>query len=120
MKKMYEGASAISVVFFLIIVVGGFLFGTKTHIEKSNNKRKTENKVSKSERKRDERHKKNAESMEKIYQERDKEREEELDYLRKMNDPLWHYYDEESDSFVTVPGRYNADVPHVPRVQHVY
>jgi len=104
MKRLYEGASAASVVFFLIIVVGGFLFGTKTHKDKSRHNRKVEEKVEKAKRERDEH-----------YQDQMSEDTEELEYLRKMNDPLWHYYDEEKMRYEPIPGRYNVDVPARPR-----
>jgi len=103
MKGLYEGASAASVVFFLIIVVGGFLFGTKTHKDKSRHHRKVEEKVEKAKRERDEH-----------YQGKMPDDAEELEYLRKMNDPLWNYYDEETMRYEPIPGRYNVDTPKRP------
>lgn len=35
MKKLYEGATAATVIFFLIIAVGSFIMGTKGHRDKS-------------------------------------------------------------------------------------
>ena len=119
MKRMYEGASAVSVIFFLIIVVGGFLFGTKTHIAKSNNKRKTEKRVSKAERRDAERHRDAVKDVDDSHRKTVQDLEAELEYLRKMNDPLWNYYDEESDSYVPLPGKYKDDIPHRPRVEYV-
>jgi hypothetical protein len=119
MKRMYEGASAISVLFFLIIVVGGFLFGTKTHIEKSKNKQKIEKKVSKSEKRDAERYNSTIREMDDSNRKTVQDLEAELEHLRKMNDPLWHYYDENSDSYVPIPGKYNQDTPRIPRVAHV-
>lgn len=104
MKRLYEGASALSVAFFLIIVVGGFIFGTKIHNDKSRHRKELREKVNKTDRYKDKVHKKELESVER-----------ELEYLKKMNDPLWHYYDEESDEFLPIPGKYNVDIPKIPR-----
>ncbi len=108
MKKLYEGASLASGVLFLIIVIGGFIFGIKTHKDKSRHNSKVEEKVEQAKREKD-----------KYYKEKFHNDAEELEYLRKMNDPLWHYYDEETFRFEPIPGKYNGGVPLRPRKDYV-
>jgi len=45
----------------------------------------------------------------KIYQA--EHRDKELEYLQKMNDPLWHYYDDKEEKFKVLEGEYGRDCP---------
>ena len=112
MKRLYEGVSVTSVIFFLIIVVGGFIFGTKTHKNKSRHTRKVEEKVEKKVEKANR-------EKDKYHQDQMSDTAEELEYLRKMHNPLWNYFDEETNRFKPIPGKYNVDVPRRPRQDHV-
>lgn len=104
MKRLFEGATATTIVFFLIIVIGGFIFGTSKQVSKAYQKSSADKRVEKTERKKDQK-----------YHDLKKNTDEEIEHLKKMNDPLWHYWDEKSESFLPIPGRYNVDVPVRPR-----
>ena len=100
MKKLYEGASVVTAIFFLIVVIGGFIFGTKTHSDKSKYKAKVEKKLEKAKREKD-----------KQFYDQLPDYSRDLEYNLKMNDPLWNYYDPDTDSFRPIQGDYYKDTP---------
>lgn len=100
MKRLYEGASVVTAIFFLVVVIGGFLLGTKSHHDKSKHNAKIEKKVEKAKREKD-----------KQFYEQLPDFARDLEYNLKMNDPLWNYYDPDTDSFRPIPGDYNEDTP---------
>jgi len=111
MARLYEGASGLSVVFYLIIIVGGFLFGTKTHHDKQKERRKAEKKYEKEMKKSQLHHDSELEK----YQEFLRWQEEELIEHRKLEDPFWHYYDDVEGKMKTIPGDMNYPSPRPPQ-----
>ena len=104
MKRLFEGATLTTIILFLIIVAGGFIFGTSKQVSKARHRSKSDKRLEKSERKKDEQ-----------YKELQQKSREEIEYLHKMNDPLWHYWDDKAEKFVPIPGKYNVDIPIRPR-----
>lgn len=94
MKKLYEGASVVSVIIFMMIVVGGFFFGITTHKDDSRRSKKIEKNAEK------ERAEKN-----KRYEEQMTKKIEEVEPIPIIFDPLWNYYDPDTDSYYPIPGR---------------
>lgn len=99
MKKICEGVSGITLLFYLIIVSGGFLFGTKSHYDKAKQRRKLEKKY---------------EKKLKRYEERLQQEIKQNQEYQKLEDPRWHYYDEVDQRFKPIPGDFNKEPPPPP------
>lgn len=96
MKKMHEGATVVGAIFLLLSAVGFFLFNVYSQHEKNKIREKEEKKIEKLEKQHSER------TLQ--YQRDMQEQKEELDNYKKMNDPLWHYYDPQSKEYKVYPG----------------
>ncbi len=118
MKRLFEGATVVSAILLLLTTFCIFVFNVQRHTEKGKHRSHEDKKVEKAERKKDLHHER---KFEKYVEEREKEHskdkdkrakdEEELEYLRKMNDPLWHYYDDDAHQFKVLSGEYDVDCP---------
>jgi len=117
MKRLYDGAGSAAIVFYLIIVVGGFLFGTKSQHDKIKQRRKLEKQHEKKMQQREAYRDSQWEQFKKEHEELEKEQLEELIYHRKMNDPFWHYYDEIEDKVKPIPGDMQYYPPPLPRLE---
>jgi len=102
--KFYEADSIVTVILLFTVVMCAFFFNVKIKKNTSKARRHTEKQVKKAERKKDRMHEQQLS-------------EENLEYQRKMNDPLWRYYDYENDEVKVLPGRYGIDDP--PGRQHM-
>lgn len=106
MKKFFEGASIVTAVFLVITVAAAFFFNVKLKKDRSKKKYHIE--------KKEERKKQRISQIsQQQFQEMKakKSTEEDLEYQRKMNDPLWRYYDKEADEVKVLPGKYGVDNP---------
>ncbi len=91
MKKIFEGASITSAILLILTVACGFIFNVKGQKDRAKSQRHEEKMLEK------------AEKRFNIQRSKDKE---ELQHLRKLNDPLWHYYDTETEEYKVFPGIY--------------
>lgn len=106
MKKLLEGASLFSVFLLLLTATTAFIFNVQNQKASSRKRKKYEKLINKQEN-----NKKNShEKIREIQKEKDKMKGE-LEYLRKMNDPIWNYYDIETNRTKVLPGRYGVDTP---------
>jgi hypothetical protein len=89
MKRLYEGVTITSLLFFLIIVAGGAFVGVKSHVEKSHHDKKASKKLNKMQQEKDAYH-----------LNKNKEDQQELEHLRHLNDPLYISYDEDGNKIL--------------------
>ncbi len=106
MKFLLDGSAFIS--FIILIIITSFAFiVNKQHKTKDKKTRIIEKRL-----------KNKLIKNENIYIEKIKELEKENEKIndefedhKKLNDPFWCYYDEESEEFKTLPGKYGVDEP---------
>ncbi len=91
-KKILEGASVVSAIFLVLTCLSAFIFNVRSQ----SSKRKAADKKEK--------------KWEKKHHSQICDLEKELEYYKKKNDPLWHYYDENGNLHLK-PGTYKK-TPH--------
>ena len=107
MKRLYEGASVVSAILLLLTAAFAFIFNVHRQQDKIKHRRNEQKNIEKVERQKDR-------SCERYIEEKDQERAselEELNRLRKLQDPLWNYYDPEEEEYIVLPGRYRVYEP---------
>ena len=102
MKKIFEGASIISAILLILTVACGFIFNIKNQKNRTKGRSNEEKKNYHIQQKKDQYYNKGLKEGE----DEKKEMEEELEYHKKLLDPLWHYFDPEEDEFKVFPGKY--------------
>lgn len=107
MKKVFEGASVVSAILLVLTAACAFIFNVKNKGDKAKEKRRANRHIEKAEKKKDSHY---GQEIRKLEKEKEKSAGE-LDHYKKLNDPLWHYYDPDEGCFKSLPGKYGVDDP---------
>lgn len=99
MKKLYEGASIVSAILLVLTAASVFFFNVNNHKQKRKAKRHEHKMESKKESDFQKR-------IKQINRENEHTRKE-IEYYKKLQDPFWHYYDEEAQEMKVLPGPYD-------------
>jgi len=116
MKKLFEGASLISAFFLILTTVSFFVFNVQKQKEKTNERNKAEKEMYRQSKAHGKDKQLALEDQENSFyyyfedeMKKSDSNKEELDYLRKKTNPLWHYY--EDDKINIFPGIYHENGP---------
>lgn len=111
MKKLYEGATVTSALLLVLTAAVAFVFNVKNQKQQRHARHHEE----KMERKKES-------EFEKRLRQIDRENEHtrhEIEYYKKLQDPLWHSYDPDSQEIKVLPGPYTPLTPP-PRPKDFY
>lgn len=100
MKKIFEGASVISALLLILTTACVFIFNVKNKQAKASQRFKLERKKEKE-----------LQQQKQHYEKKISPLQQELEKHKKLDDPLWHYYDPEDQAVKVKPGKYGVDEP---------